>query len=835
MTSTNQVSKSVSDKTKKNNPLFFDIERFLYRVFSNWILFLLAIIFAVFISIYINNWHLDRTYRAVTTFNISSKSTGNTSLGSNSINFIWGGNSGKSDILIEILESRTHAYNVAKRIEAYVAYWEEGTLKKSNSHRDLSPFLVKVDTLHNQIIGVELEIRKMDDDSFQIIPLTSQNDNQLYNYSKDSVLGRNRKVDFPKTAKFGEWIEQDEYKFKILKTHRFFNSIDKYSFVLTDLDVAANRVRNGISVEPIKKGSSILSLSKVAYSQQEAIDVVNNSLDILSELELEEKNLASKRTLAYINEQIGIVKSKVDSSSLEYQKLQKDTRIYDFSGEKAEILASVTLLERQRVEYEEKIKLLNSVSNNVFQSGSQGMMDLQVFGMDEPNFSNELNILRGLELERENLRLLYKSDSREIKEIDNKIAESKTSIQRLINSSRNRLNKELANINQELRKYDNKAYQLPEQEKEFLDVSRGYAVNDELYNQLLSQYSQAELQIASNLSDITVIDYAKFLGQPPISPDKRTNMVIAIGLALILPTLFLLLREILDTKIKGIKDIINVSNIPLIGIIGSNHDNDPVVVLDKPKSSISEAFRAIRSNLQFLYKTGNKSDNKTILITSSIGGEGKTFVSMNIATALAISGKKTILIGVDMRKPKIFDEFELTNKIGLSNYLSGNAELQQTIQKTKVNTLDIITGGPIPPNPSELLLSDTLNEMFQKFKAEYDFIVLDTPPVGLVADAFDLMKYADASLYVTRFDYTYRGLLNGISEKYDEGEVKSIGIVLNDYQTKGSYGYGYGYGYSYGYGYGYGYFEEDAEYDYDPSLAGKIKRLLRFNRYTKRK
>lgn len=463
------------------------------------------------------------------------------------------------------------------------------------------------------------------------------------------------------------------------------------------------------------------------------------------------------------------------------------------------------------------------------------MMNLQVFGMDEPNFSNELNILRGLELERENLRLLYKSDSREIKEIDNKIAESKTSIQRLINSSRNRLNKELANINQELRKYDNKAYQLPEQEKEFLDVSRGYAVNDELYNQLLSQYSQAELQIASNLSDITVIDYAKFLGQPPISPDKRTNMVIAIGLALILPTLFLLLREILDTKIKGIRDIINVSNIPLIGIIGSNHDNDPVVVLDKPKSSISEAFRAIRSNLQFLYKTGNKSDNKTILITSSIGGEGKTFVSMNIATALAISGKKTILIGVDMRKPKIFDEFELTNKIGLSNYLSGNAELQQTIQKTKVNTLDIITGGPIPPNPSELLLSDTLNEMFQKFKAEYDFIVLDTPPVGLVADAFDLMKYADASLYVTRFDYTYRGLLNGISEKYDEGEVKSIGIVLNDYQTKGSYGYGYGYGYSYGYGYGYGYFEEDAEYDYDPSLAGKIKRLLRFNRYTKRK
>lgn len=151
--------------------------------------------------------------------------------------------------------------------------------------------------------------------------------------------------------------------------------------------------------------------------------------------------------------------------------------------------------------------------------------------------------------------------------------------------------------------------------------------------------------------------------------------------------------------------------------------------------------------------------------------------------------------------------------------------------KTKVDTLHIITGGPIPPNPSELLLSDTLKEMIDTFKSDYDFIVLDTPPVGLVADAFDLMKYADASLYVARYDYTYRGLLHGISEKYDEGEVKNIGIVLNDYQFKG--GYGYGYGYSYGYGYGYGYFEEDA--NFDPSLVGKIKRFLNFKKFLKRK
>ncbi|MFA7616152.1 MAG: polysaccharide biosynthesis tyrosine autokinase [Weeksellaceae bacterium] len=831
MSDTNNTIKSVSEKTKRNNPFFFDIERFLYRITSNWLLYLIAIIFAIFIVTYINNWHLDRVYRAESTFNISSRSTGNTNMGSNSINFIWGGNSGKSDILTQVLQSRTHSYNVAKKIEAYVSYWEEGTLKKSNSHRDLSPFLVKIDTLHNQTIGIELQIKKRDDKTFEIIPLTNLLSNQVYNYAQDTVYDRNVKVELPKTAKFGEWIEHPDYRFKIIPTKRFFSPSDKYSFVLTNLDVATNRVRNGISVDPVDKGSSVLILSKTAYTQQEAIDVINNSLNLLSKNELEEKNLAARRTLDYIGEQIGIVKAKVDSSSQEYQKLQKDTKIYDFTGEKGEILASVKELEKQRVSYQEKIKLLNSVSNNVYQSGTQGMMDLQVFGLDESNFISELGILRGLELQKENLRMLYKEGSREIIEIDSKIAESKSNIQRLIGSSRDRLNKELGSINQELRKYDSKAFKLPEQEKQFLDVARGFSVNDELYNQLLSQYSQAELQIASNISDITVIDYAKYLGQSPISPDKRTNLIAAIALAFIFPTLILFAREILDTKIKGIQDIVKVTHIPLIGVIGNSFEDNPVVVLDKPKSSISEAFRAVRSNLQFLYKTNNKTQNRTILVTSSIGGEGKTFISMNIATALAISGKKTILIGMDMRKPKIFDEFELNNKIGLSNYLSGNAELNDAIQKTKVDTLHIITGGPIPPNPSELLLSDTLKEMIDTFKSDYDFIVLDTPPVGLVADAFDLMKYADASLYVARYDYTYRGLLHGISEKYDEGEVKNIGIVLNDYQFKG--GYGYGYGYSYGYGYGYGYFEEDA--NFDPSLVGKIKRFLNFKKFLKRK
>ena len=827
-----QKPNNTTDKPKKNKVFFFEIERFISRVLRNWIIYAFTLLIAVSTAYYVNTWYFNRIYLADSTFHVSSRSSGNTDFGSNSINFIWGGSGGKIDILTKILLSRTHALEVAKRSNAYIAYKEEGTLKKSNSYYNISPFHVEVDTTRNQIIGVELEIKEIDKNSFQIVPLSSENSNVLYNYRKDSVFGRNIKIQFPKQAKFNEWITSDNYRFKITRGSRSFITTNKYSFILTSLDQATSRVASGTLVKSTGKGSSILQISKTAFTQEEAIDIVNISLDVLRENELEEKNEIAKRTMLYLSEQLGIVKEKVDSSSLEYQNLQKNEKIYNFSSEKGEILTKVKALETERLDYQEKINLLNSVSQNVYQVGSRGMIDLQIIGgLTEGNFTAEVNRLRQLEVERENLRMLYKEGSREILEIDNQIERTKNSIQHLIGISKNKLQKELNLVNSKLAEFDSKASLLPEKEKKFMDVERGFAVNDALYNQLLSRYSMAELTIASNISDITVIDKAKFLGQAPISPDKKANMMLAILLGLAIPTAFLLGRELLDTKIKGIPDIIKTSGIPFLGTIGNSDENQPVVVLSQPKSSVSESFRALRSNLQFLYKNSQKSENKTIMVTSSIGGEGKTFVSMNLATVLAISGKKTILLGMDLRKPKIFNEFNLTNKKGLSNYLSGNSNLDEVIQKTKVDTLDIIIGGPIPPNPAELLLSDTLNELIQQLKSDYDFIVLDTPPVILVADALELMKYADATLYISRFNYTYRGLLQSISDKYTNGEVHNIGIILNDFKVKGSYGYGYGYGY--GYEYGYGYFAEDE--DFDPTFIGKIKRILKLNRLFKSK
>ena len=227
----------------------------------------------------------------------------------------------------------------------------------------------------------------------------------------------------------------------------------------------------------------------------------------------------------------------------------------------------------------------------------------------------------------------------------------------------------------------------------------------------------------------------------------------------------------------------------------------------KPKSVVAEAFRALRSNIHFLFDRSTINKPKTILITSSVSGEGKTFVSINMATVFALSGKKTVLIGLDLRKPKIFDDFNVTNDVGVVNYLIGQKTKEEIIQKTSIENLDLITAGPVPPNPSELILNDATNELLDYLKKHYDYIILDTPPVGLVADAFELLQFADATLYVVRQNFTHKGMLKMINDKYKKGELSKISVVLNDFKMKSKYGYGYGYGY----GNGQGYYEREKE------------------------
>jgi capsular exopolysaccharide synthesis family protein len=288
--------------------------------------------------------------------------------------------------------------------------------------------------------------------------------------------------------------------------------------------------------------------------------------------------------------------------------------------------------------------------------------------------------------------------------------------------------------------------------------------------------------------------------------------VLALFLGLLIPLLFVFAIFFINNSIQNTEDVSKLTQIPLIGVIGLNKENTDLAVYDKPKSALSESFRAIRSSLQYLYKQQKLDGAKTLMITSSVSGEGKTFCSLNIATVFALSEKKTVIIGLDLRKPKLFSEFNLTNEVGVVNYLIKQNTVDEIINHTQIPFLDVITSGPIPPNPAEMIMSDGMKELIEELKQKYDYIILDTPPVGIVSDALELAQYCDVTLYIVRQNFTKKDMITLLNNRVKRGELNNTSVILNGFQNKAKYGAGYGYGYGYGYGstaYANGYTDDD--------------------------
>jgi capsular exopolysaccharide synthesis family protein len=292
-----------------------------------------------------------------------------------------------------------------------------------------------------------------------------------------------------------------------------------------------------------------------------------------------------------------------------------------------------------------------------------------------------------------------------------------------------------------------------------------------------------------------------------ISPNTKQNYILAIIIGLGLPFALLVLMEVLNNKIQSKDDIDGLTKIPLIGTVGHVESKDTFVVAEKPRSAVAESFRSIRSNLNYFT---DKSDHKVFMITSSVSGEGKTFTTINLATIIAFSGKKTVIIGADLRRPRIYGDFDLSNDFGLSTYLSGGMNADEIVQETKIENLFLISAGPVPPNPSELLMKVEMEDLLNKLKTEFDYVIIDTPPVGLVTDAFILSAYADHSLFMTRQNFTPKAAITSINELFEQQKIEHVSIVFNDLKNMRP---GYGYANGYGYGYGYGAKNGDGYYD----------------------
>ncbi len=345
-----------------------------------------------------------------------------------------------------------------------------------------------------------------------------------------------------------------------------------------------------------------------------------------------------------------------------------------------------------------------------------------------------------------------------------------------------------------------------------MKIERRYRIKEKLYTYLLEKKAETQISLESSVSSNRIIEKARPT-RVLVHPKETRIYSMAFILGLMIPVVLVYLMEKIDDRVMSISTIERLTSIPVIGVIGFHRSENRIAVLGDPQAGITEAFRSLRTKLEGAMEE-EEANTRTILVTSSIGTEGKTFTSINLATIFALSGKRTLLMGADLRKPRLTENFDINNEAGISNYLSDNeVELEPLIKASEVHEqLDILPSGPTPPDPAEAILSGRTDEMMRILKEKYERIVIDTPPIGLVTDGIVLTRYSDANIFVVRQALTRKPNILQLNEIHRKHDLKRFTILFNAVKAnKGGYGYGYGYGYGhgYGYGYGYGYYGED--------------------------
>jgi len=785
----------------------FDFKSFLFKTLSYWKWFLLGLLVSFTIAHQVNI-RKQKIYGIETTIAIQEENnpffTSNTSLV-----FNWGGTSDKVQMVSTTLKSRSHNEIVVNKLQYYIDYYKQNKYFLQDVYGQV-PFKVTLDKKQDQLYNKFIKVKMIASDTYQItIPFESNTAEVINYYSNRMDLVSVKNKEFKAVYKIGQEVNLPFLHWKLDLAN--FDSSNFKEEVIIRFNSFDNTVSNCMNLNVIinEKSGSILKVDVQGTNKNRLVDFLNTTVEVLIKKQLDNKNKFAENTISFIDETLGSMEQQLKNSGDELKDFAKRNDVIEIEEGGASVKEQLLEFDTKKADVERKISYLNSLRKYLKESVDFSKLPAPtIAGIEEPNINTNVAKIIALSIQRSELEYSVKG-SFSFDRIDNEIQSIKKVLLENESTYRNTLSYDLNVANQKIAKIESEISQLPENKQEWLNLSRKYNISDNIYNTFLQKRSEASIVKEANVSDIQFIDPAKDVGGGLLGPKTGVNYVIAFFMGILIPLLLVFFIFFISNSVQNIDDITSLTQLPIIGIVGHKEKASNLSVFERPKSPLSEAFRAIRTSLQFLYKKQNFVGSKTLMLTSSISGEGKTFCSINIATVFALSDKKTIIVGLDLRKPKIFNDFNIKNDSGVVHYLIGQKTLDEVIQTTHIPNLHVLTSGPIPPNPSELILGESMKEMIDELKIKYDYVILDTPPVGLVSDALELSQFCDVTLYVIRQNYTKKDMLTLLNNRTKRGELSNVSILFNGYESKAKYGVGYGNGYGYGYGYGTGYHEDE--------------------------
>jgi capsular exopolysaccharide synthesis family protein len=617
-------------------------------------------------------------------------------------------------------------------------------------------------------------------------------------------FSKEEKPDVGLAYPLGQQIEFEglNFKFTPIKGRELKEFIGvPFLLVIENPTAITARYISRLNVEWAEEGAGIINLSVVGTNPEKEIDFLNALIAEYRNIDLSKKNEAAERTIEFIKNQISTIKDSLRTVEYQLERFGNNSRVKDMSADAQRLLEKAEGFELQKSELLIRQRYFQYLVD--YLSKDEGNLDQIILpssvGLTDPVLTSLISKMIDLQLE---IKMNLGTERAKNPLITNKlerIGSIKKDVDEAVRTLRSTDKIKMDFINGQLREAEKLLSNLPASERQLISVQRNYALLENLYVFLMQKLSEAGISKASSTSDIIPVNPPMRGGA--IHPKPTQNYALALLAGFALPLAFFVFFELMNNKVQSKEDIEKITDIPFVGGVGHKISANNLIVNEKPKSGVAESFRALRSNLN--YFTANKTQ-QVFMVTSSISGEGKTFTTINLATVFALSGRKTLIVGADMRRPKIFDDFMCANEFGLSTYLSGLSDFESIVQQTSVPNLYLVSGGPVPPNPSELLLTESFETFIKKSLERFDFVLLDTPPLALVTDAFVMSKFADHTVFVMRQNYSPKEFVKSINEFYKSGKLNKMSILLNDIHKSGL-GYGYGHGYTYHYGYSYGY------------------------------
>ena len=559
---------------------------------------------------------------------------------------------------------------------------------------------------------------------------------------------------------------------------------------LTGNQILGERLNKRIKVKLASKKSNGINLSIAENNKSRGIDILNTLMDLYNDRGQREKDEQAINTAKFIDERLALIYKGLTSSEADIESYKKAHKIVDPELQIKSAVAKQELSDRAIVKLETNKQLLGMVRD--FVSNPANKHSYIPFEVDSSAASGSIRAYNNLLAKRQELAQSAKGDNLALKQLDEQIDAMHGNVLQGINSSIKGVDMQLNKMRSQANMTASEMGQVPTEEREARELLRQQGIQNTLYTFLLEKREENALVLAATTPKGKIVDHA-YAQTTPISPNRMVVLVMALLASLLLPLLLVYLKDLFTTKFSNQDELEEISQVPFIGHIHHNRHNTQLVVKEGKTSAIVELFRYVRNNLQFML---NKEDDKVILVTSSVSGEGKSFISTNIASSFALLGKRVALVGMDIRSPKLATMLDLQEVPGVTSYLSrSDVTLDQIAQPCReVNGLDVFVGGAIPPNPSELLLSDRVKDMFRDLRERYDVIIVDSAPVAMVSDSFALDKYSNATVYVTRANYTKRNLIKFMNRIAANKQLKNMCVVLNDTKPSNDNTYGYGYG-----------------------------------------